>query len=236
MAQANPAAPAKMQEILGPDLVVGEEYYVLKQEKNPHNSPHGYQWENRVKYSGTYTGRVSPQLGRFIVIQIFVGQLLPGPTHEPITYNTPTTLNENFRSRFYKKTDTQKNQELRDKRKALAKMYEGNHPYEEKPGWRYNWYKDDDGVWKHTWYRNDDPSNDALRLNKYNKGLGIHQYVGNDGQPQFAKGPDGKSYLPGGGRRKRSASRSRKRRSAARSKKRRARANKRKKTRRTKRH
>ena len=242
MAQANPAAPAKMQEILGPDLVVGEEYYVLRQEKNPHNSPHGYQWENRVKYSGTYTGRFTPQSLRFIVIQIFVGQLLPGPTYEPITYNTPTTLNENFRSRFYKKTDTQKNQELRDKlqkREALAKMYEGDHSYEEKPGWRYKWYKDSDGVWRYKWYRNDDPSNDPLRF-KYNNGLGIHQYVGNDGQPQFARepgsGPHGPSYLPGGGRRKRSASRSRKRRSAARSKKRRARANKRKKTRRTKRH
>ena len=248
MAQANPAAPAKMQEILGPDLVVGEEYYVLKQEKNPHDSPHGYQWENRVKYSGTYTGRFSPKLIRFIVIQIFVGKLLPGPTYDPITYNTPTTLNENFRSRFYKKTDIQKIQEMRDKlqkREALAMMYEGGHSYEENPGWRYKWYKNGDGVWVHDWYRNDDPSNNALRLNKYNNGLGIHQYVGNDGQPQFARDPDGKHYLDrihvrrDGGRRKRTlrrASKSRKRRSAARSKKRRARANKRKKTRRTKRH
>ena len=253
MAQANPAAPAKMQEILGPDLVVGEEYYVLRQEKNPHDSPHGYQWENRVKYSGTYTGRFSPKLIRFIVIQIFVGKLLPGPTYDPITYNTPTTLNENFRSRFYKKTDIQKIQEMRDKlqkRKALAKMYEGDYFYEENPGWRYKWYKDGDGVWRYKWYRNDDPSNDALRVNKYNNGLGIHQYVGNDGQPQFARDPDGKSYLDhipyldrihvrrDGGRRKRTlrrASKSKKRRSATRSKKRRARANKRKKTRRTKR-
>jgi hypothetical protein len=185
-----------MQEILGTELEVGEEYYVLRQEKNPNFSVDG-RWENRVKYSGTYTGRFSPFQQRFIVIRQFSGnRLIPGPQYETTTYKTPTTVNENFRTLFYKKTDTQKNQERRDnlqKRKALAQMV-GQLP--------------------------------------------IHQYVGKDGQPQFAKGPDGESYFPDGGRRKRTlrrASRSRKRRSAARSKKRRARANKRKKTRRTKR-
>jgi hypothetical protein len=43
-----------MQEILGTELEVGQEYYVMKQEKNPLNSVDG-QWETRVKYSGTYT-------------------------------------------------------------------------------------------------------------------------------------------------------------------------------------
>ena len=43
-----------MQEILGTELEVGQEYYVMKQEKNPFNSVDG-QWETRVKYSGTYT-------------------------------------------------------------------------------------------------------------------------------------------------------------------------------------
>ena len=187
----------EMQEILGNDLVVGEEYYVLKQEKNPHFSVDG-QWENRVKYSGTYTGQFSPFQQRFIVIRQFSGNLmLPGPQYETTTYKTPTTVNENFRTRFYRKTDTPKNQERRDNRRdrqALAAMYE--------------------------------------------KHLPIHQYLGEDGQPQFARSPDGNSYLGGGGRRKRTlrrASKSKKRRSAARSKKRRARANKRKKTRRTKR-
>ena len=187
---------AEMQEILGTDLVVGEEYYVLKQEKNPHFSVDG-QWENRVKYSGTYTGQFSPFQQRFIVIRQFSGNLLlPGPQYETTTYKTPTTVNENFRTLFYKKTDTQKNQERRDnlqKRQALAQTVEQ---------------------------------------------LPIHQYVGEDGQPQFARSPDGISYLGAGGRRKRTlrrASKSKKRRSAARSKKRRARANKRKKTRRTKR-
>ena len=199
MAQANPAAPAKMQEILGPDLVVGEEYYVLRQEKNPHDSPHGYQWENRVKYSGTYTGRIFYKFLNFIVIQQFSGNnLLPGKQHEPISYNTPSRQFENFRTLFYKKTDTPKNQEMRDnrqQREALTQMF-GKLP--------------------------------------------VHQYHAPDGQSQFSKGPDGKSYFPpgGGGRRKRTlcrASKSKKRRSAARSKKRRARANKHKKTRRTKR-
>jgi len=176
-----------MQEVLGTELEVGQEYYVMKQEKNPKFSVDG-QWENRVKYSGTYTGQLTPFIQCFIVIRQFSGNLLlPGPQHETTTYNTPTTVNENFRTLFYKKTDTQKNQEMRDnlqKRQALAQTVEQ---------------------------------------------LPIHQYVGKDGQPQFAKDPNRKPYLPGGGRRKRTLRR------ASRSRKRRARANKRKKTRRTKR-
>jgi phosphopantetheinyl transferase len=77
--------------------------------------------------------------------------------YHPLTYSTdPNTTDEN-RTRFYKKTDTQKNQERRDKeqqRQALTQTYEEK--------------------------------------------LLIHQYYGNDGQPQFARGPDGKSYLGGG--------------------------------------
>lgn len=227
-----------MQEVLGTELEVGEEYYVLRQEKNPRNSPHGYQWENRVKYSGKYIGPHSHHTIRFSVIRVFKGEL-PSveEVNEKITYNTPTQPCENFRSRFYKKTDTLKNQEKRDnlqKKEALAATYEGNYWNKENPGWRHHWYKDNNGVWEHAWYYNERPRW------RYNEGLGIDQNYGNDGQPQFARPPgakpDGTSYL--GGRRKRTlrrASKSKKRRSAARSKKRRARANKRKKTRRTKR-
>jgi hypothetical protein len=187
-----------MQEILGTELEVGQEYYVMKQEKNPLNSVDG-QWETRVKYSGTYTGRIFYKYLNFIVTQKFFGNLLPGKQHEPISYNTPSRAFENFRTIFYKKTDTPKNQEMRDnrqQREALTQMF-GKLP--------------------------------------------MHQYYDNDGQSQFARGPDGKPYFPpgGGGRRKRTlrrASKSKKRRSAARSKKRRARANKHKKTRRTKRY
>jgi hypothetical protein len=179
-----------MQEILGTELEVGQEYYVMKQEKNPLNSVDG-QWETRVKYSGTYTGRIFYKFLNFIVIQQFSGNnLLPGKQHEPISYNTPSRQFENFRTLFYKKTDTPKNQEMRDnrqQREALTQMF-GKLP--------------------------------------------MHQYYDNDGQSQFARGPDGKSYFPpgGGGRRKRTLRR------ASKSKKRRARTNKRKKTRRTKRY
>ena len=187
-----------MQEILGTELEVGQEYYVMKQEKNPFNSVDG-QWETRVKYSGTYTGRIFYKYLNFIVTQKFFGNLLPGNQHEPISYNTPSRDFDNFRTIFYKKTDTPKNQEMRDnrqQREALTQML-GELP--------------------------------------------VHQHHAPDGQSQFARGPDGKSYFPpgGGGRRKRTlhrASKSKKRRSAARSKKRRTRANKHKKTRRTKRY
>jgi len=115
---------AQMQEILGTELEVGQEYYVMKQEKNPLNSVDG-QWETRVKYSGTYTGRIFYKYLNFIVTQKFFGNLLPGNQYERISYNTPSRAFENFRTIFYKKTDTPKNQEMRDnrqKKEALTQM------------------------------------------------------------------------------------------------------------------
>ena len=193
-----------MQEILGTELEVGQEYYVMKQEKNPLNSVDG-QWETRVKYSGTYTGRIFYKYLNFIVTQKFFGNLLPGNQHERISYNTPSRAFENFRTIFYKKTDTPKNQEMRDnrqKKEALTQMLgelpvhqnlapDGQSQFARPPG-----------------------------ANIYGDGY-FGGYIGN-------KGGRRKRTL-------RRASKSKKRRSATRSKKRRARANKRKKTRRTKR-
>jgi len=232
MAQANYVS-AEMLEIPGSELVEGQEYYVEHQElvsRWPSN------WKTIEKLSAIYNGHFTVNLGNFRVTKTFLGDAIVGRDyHRSLTYTTPTPNGVHFRTRFYRKTDTLKNQEKRDnlqKKEALAATYEGNYWNKENPGWRYHWYKDNNGVWEHDWYYNERPRW------TYNEGLGIHQHVGKDGQLQFARDPDGKSYLGGGGRRKRTlrrASKSKKRRSAARSKKRRARANKRKKTRRTKR-
>jgi len=196
MMAAEEVVPAQIQEVLGTELEVDQEYYVEKQFRIARSN--GEQtWHTQEKYSAIYYGPFEHNQGGFIAKQIYRGRAIVNKMYyHPLTYSTdPNTTDEN-RTRFYRKTDTQKNQEMRDnlqKKEALAQTYEE---------------------------------------------LRIRQYYGNDGQPQFARGPDGKSYLGGGGRRKRTlrrASKSKKRRSAARSKKRRARANKRKKTRRTKR-
>ena len=182
-----------MQEVLGTELEVGQEYYVETQFIIVYRGEK--KWHTQEKYSAIYYGPFEHNQGRFIAKQIYRGRAIVDKMYyHPLTYSTDPSTNEENRTRFYKKTDTQKNQERREMRQALTQTYEEQLP--------------------------------------------IHQYVSNDGQPQFARGPDGKSYLGGGGRRKRTlrrASKSKKRRSAARSKKRRARANKRKKTRRTKR-
>lgn len=232
-----------MQEVLGTELEIGQEYYLEGQEKVPHNNIEGV-WQTRNKYSAIYLKSLFPRnYGLFRVTNIYLQRndstlIVGGIHHATFTYGTPPeNIWENFRTRFYRKTDTLKNQEKRDnlqKKEALAATYEGNYWNKENPGWRYHWYKDNEKRWKHDWYYNEKPRW------TYNEGLGIDQYYGNDGQSQFARPPgakpDGPSYL--GGRRKRTlrrASKSKKRRSAARSKKRHARANKRKKTRRTKR-
>lgn len=184
-----------MQEILGTELEVGEEYYVETQFIIVYRGEK--KWRTQEKYSAIYYGPFDQNQGGFIAKQIYRGRnIVDKMYYHPLTYSTDPNTTEENRTRFYRKTDTQKNQERRDnlqKRQALAQTVEQ---------------------------------------------LPIHQYVGEDGQPQFARSPDGISYLGAGGRRKRTlrrASKSKKRRSAARSKKRRARANKRKKTRRTKR-
>ena len=230
-----------MQEVLGTELEIGQEYYLEGQEKVPHDNIEGV-WQTRNKYSAIYLKPLTARHGEFRVTNIYLKwndpTLIVGETHHGLfTYGTPPeNIRENFRTRIYRKTDTLKNQEKRDnlqKKEALTATYKGNRWNKENPGWRYHWYKDNEKPgWKYDWYYNEKPGW------TYNEGLGIHQHVGKDGQLQFARDPDGKSYLGGGGRRKRTlrrASKSKKRRSAARSKKRRARANKRKKTRRTKR-
>ena len=193
---AEEVVPAQIQEVLGSELEVDQEYYVEKQFRIARSN--GEQtWKTQEKYSAIYYGPFEHNQGGFIAKQIYRGRAIVNKMYyHPLTYSTDPNTTEENRTRFYKKTDTQKNQKRRDnqqKREALAHAY---------------------------------------------KQLPIHQYVGKDGQPQFARGPDGKSYFPpgGGGRRKRTlhrASKSKKRRSAARSKKRRARTNKHKKTRRT---
>jgi hypothetical protein len=196
MMAAEEVAPAQIQEVLGTELEVDQEYYVEKQFRIARSN--GEQtWHTQEKYSAIYYGPFEHNQGGFIAKQIYRGRAIVNKMYyHPLTYSTDQNTNEENRTRFYKKTDTQKNQKMRDnlqKKEALAQTYEQ---------------------------------------------LDIHQYYGNDGQPQFSKGPDGKSYLGDGGRRKRTlcrASKSKKRRSAARSKKRRARTNKHKKTRRTKR-
>ena len=199
MAQAD-YVPAKMLEIPGSELVEGEEYYVDHQElvsRWPSNAV--WNWKTIEKLSAIYNGHVTVNLGNFRVTKTFLGDAIVGRNyHRSLTYGPPPeNIWENFRTRFYRKTDTLKNQEKRDnlqKKEALAATYEGNRWNKENPGWRYHWYKDNEKPgWKYDWYYNEKPGW------TYNEGLGIHQHVGKDGQLQFARDPDGKSYLGGGG-------------------------------------
>ena len=108
--------PAQIQEVLGTELEVDQEYYVEKQFRIARSN--GEQnWKTQEKYSAIYYGPVEHNQGGFIAKQIYRGRAIVNKMYyHPLTYSTdPNTTDEN-RTRFYKKTDTQKNQERRDKK------------------------------------------------------------------------------------------------------------------------
>ena len=103
-----------MQEVLGTELEVDQEYYVEKQFRIARSN--GEQtWHTQEKYSAIYYGPFEHNQGGFIAKQIYRGRAIVNKMYyHPLTYSTdPNTTDEN-RTRFYRKTDTQKNQERRD--------------------------------------------------------------------------------------------------------------------------
>ena len=116
-----------MQEVLGTELEVGQEYYLEGQEKVPHDNIEGV-WQTRNKYSAIYLKPLNRGLGEFRVTNIYLKRndptlIVGGIHHNTFTYGTPPeNIWENFRTRFYRKTDTQKNQERRNKEQQRATL------------------------------------------------------------------------------------------------------------------
>ena len=147
MMAAEEVAPAQIQEILGTELEVDQEYYVEKQFRIARSN--GEQtWHTQEKYSAIYYGPFEHNQGGFIAKQIYKGRAIVNKMYyHPLTYSTDPNTTEENRTRFYKKTDTQKNQERREMRQALTQTYEKHlpiHQYVDKDG-QSQFAKDRDG-------------------------------------------------------------------------------------------
>jgi len=158
MAAAPTPTPAIMEEVLATDLVVGQEYYYHRMHKVPPDTVSSvFQTDSKdiVRFNRFVEYNT---IGDFTIVQHISGE-------ESLNANIWIHLNlltrepsrhSNFRFRLYRKTDTPKNQEMRDKlqqREALAQMYDTGYSYYEddgtlvkKPGLPIDQYVSDDGV------------------------------------------------------------------------------------------
>ena len=134
MMAAEEVVPAQIQEVLGTELEVDQEYYVEEQFRIARSN--GEQtWKTQGKYSAIYYGPFEHNQGGFIAKQIYKGRAIVNKMYyHPLTYSTDPNTTEENRTRFYKKTDTQKNQERRDnlqKKEALTQTFGelGIHQY-----------------------------------------------------------------------------------------------------------
>ena len=109
MMAAEEVVPAQIQEVLGTELEVDQEYYVEEQFRIARSN--GEQtWKTQGKYSAIYYGPFEHNQGGFIAKQIYKGRAIVNKMYyHPLTYSTDPNTTEENRTRFYKKTDTQKN-------------------------------------------------------------------------------------------------------------------------------
>ena len=186
---ASAPTPAIMEEVFAADLVIGEEYYYHATHKYPPNDIGGT-FQTKTKAVVRFNKFIrNNKIGDFTIVKPIYGEEKTN-ANIWIHFDLPRLPSKylNYMYKLYRKIDTPKKQEIRDQfqqREALAKMYSTGYSYYE---------------------------NDGTLVTK--PGLHIHQYYGNDGQPQFSRPPDatpdGQSYLLGGKRKSRRTRKSKK--------------------------